>query len=555
MTKFITLFIIFLFSIHLYSQNVWQTYPYAPTGSVLNFPSDDGRHNGLNVTTEWWYINLHLIGAAPAYKKYDVMLCYFSKPATMRIFNIADPVSGTFHSDVNKTPFVFSQQDGYWKLKYNIPLLISDYSNWTYYSDSKPYSYVYHAEEPVKKDELNITVVGNRAPLIVGHDGFVPIGDHGDSSFYYSYSNMKVTGTIKFAGILDTISSGIGWIDRQYGPFLVGINTQNLYEWFSLQVDNPGVTWGVPQSPSEFNIWQIFSDENSVPYKPESRLVSGMYPDDSQDTCSTFIFERTGYWYDKADKAYYSQGWRFINPLKGVNIDMTASIADQVIDVTLFKFWEGSMELKGTVNNKSVDGLGFAELVAGHDKEIKCPSVPFNLMVTTATNYYALKWSASSEGSYPIGGYRIYKSKLNDGHWQYVASTKDLFYNDYLASKDSGYYYTVSSFDDQTATSASTYAVPVWVNSITEINDVAQSDNLIRLYPNPCTDNICIELADYKNTSVEIRNLEGQLLKRDNLQIENKQIDVHNLPIGVYVIKVINDNGITTKKLIKQYGH
>src|SRR3990170_403593 len=94
--------IIFLFLFFLIrgtSAQNWQTYPYSPAGSVLTFPDDDGVHT-LNTTTEWWYVNMHLTGSAPIYKKYDVMLVYFRLPANMRIFNIADPVSGIFNTHV-----------------------------------------------------------------------------------------------------------------------------------------------------------------------------------------------------------------------------------------------------------------------------------------------------------------------------------------------------------------------------------------------------------------------------------------------------------------------
>ena len=201
---------------------------------------------------------------------------------------------------------MFTQQAGHWELAYEYsvgfpPVLVQDYSYYTYPSDSITYKYFFHVEEPVKDDGLDVTLTGNRPPLIVGGDGYVPIGDQGDSSFYYSYSNMSVQGTIKFNGSLDNITSGIAWIDRKWVPFTVGTNPDNMYELFSLQVDEPGAAFGALQSPSEFNIWQIFSGPNDIPYKPESRLVSAIYAADTQDTSSSFYFEWLGYWYDQAN--------------------------------------------------------------------------------------------------------------------------------------------------------------------------------------------------------------------------------------------------------------
>jgi len=549
--KIIITLISFFLTITVFSQSNWQTYPYLPQGSLLAFPADDGTHTAPTTTTEWWYLNMHLVGSAPAYKKYDVMLCYFRLPATMRIFNMADPLSGTFHTDVNQTPFVLSEQPGHWELNYDIPLLFSDYSHWTYPTDSIPYSYVFHAESLINLDMLDITVTSNRPPLIVGGDGYIPIGEQGDFSYYYSYPNMKVKGSVMFSGVSDSISSGIVWIDRQYGPFTVGINSSNKYEWFSLQLDNPGATLGIPQSPSDYNIWQIFSDSNSIPYKPDSRLVSAIYADDSQDTSCSFIFERTGYWYDQANSTYYSQGWRFINPLRNINIDITPSIVDQVINVTLFKFWEGGTVMKGTVGNQNVDGVGFAELVAGRAFGIVVPSTPSGLSVAPEIDHYSLNWSASTQGTYPIGGYRVFRSTSTDGYWKYLATTTSLSYNDYSASSDSIYYYSVTSFDNQTATSGSGYATPALAESM-GINDAFSSAISVHVYPNPANDKIYIELSDYKNTFVELMSTEGQTLQNFALQSPKTAIDVNNLPGGVYVLKLKNEKGVATKKFIKQ---
>ncbi|MFH1320179.1 MAG: lipocalin-like domain-containing protein [Bacteroidota bacterium] len=526
----------------IFAQSDWKAYPYSPPGSVLTFPDDDGMHMDLSITTEWWYLNMHLIGSAPNYNKYDVMLCYFYRPAIMRIFNIADPSSGTFNTNVNQTPFILTPQAGHWDLSYNILFQISDYSNWTYPSDNITCSYFFHVEEPVKDDGLDVTLTSNRPPLVIGGNGFVPIGGQGDSSFYYTYSNMKVEGTIKYNGVEDVITSGLGWIDRQWGPFTVGTNPDNMYEWFSLQMDIPGTTLGIPQSPSEFNIWQIFSDTNSIPYLPQWRLVSAMYPDTTQDTSSSFIFERTGYWHDQADDKYYSLGWRFINPLRGVNIDITPTIDDQVVDVTLFKFWEGSTELKGTVENQAVEGVGFAELVAGHDYEIIPPSSPTGLIVLPDSNHFSLNWSASSQGTYPPGGYRIYRSSTNEGYWQYIATTTDLFYDDYSASLDSGYYYTVSSFDDQTATSGSNYASPVLV-SPSGINVKPVAHDEIAIYPNPVTDELNIVVSFNYPVLFNIYDVIGRQIKSIEIEEKHTKISIDNISDGIYIYQIVCQKG------------
>jgi len=549
MKKAFTVFILFLFCALVGSAQSWQTYPYSPSNSVLSFPVDDGKHAGTTTTTEWWYTNLHLVGSAPDYKVYDVMLCYFNKPANMRIFNIAMPETGIFHTNVfnYQAPFALTAQTGHWELTYNVVSpSIHDTSIWTYPIDNIPYSYRYHTENPVDDDRLDITITSNRPPLIVGGDGYIPIGNEGDSSFYYSYTNMSVEGTIRFAGITDTITSGIAWIDRQWGPFTVGFNPNNLYEWFSMQLDQPGIIWGNPQSPSEFNIWQIFSDTNSIPADPSSRLLSAIYPDNTQDTTSGFIYERTGYWHDQANDKYYSSGWRLINPLRDITLDMTPTIPDQVVNVILFKFWEGATIVKGVVGNKDVDGIGFAELVASHSSEILTPSVPEDLTLAAYPDHNTISWNASIAGTYPIGGYRIYRSSSDNGHWRYIASTTGLSYNDYTANQDSAFYYTVSSFDNQSATSASAYAVSLQVG----IKELPAAFSNIKVYPNPAKDKITVDCAEIQMLNISLFNTTGQLLLQRKLGFGKNEIDISYLTRGIYILKISGASVTMQQKLV-----
>lgn len=557
--KISLLTICFFFSASLLFCQNWQSYPFIPANSFLNFPEDDGYHPDPKTETEWWYINMNLIGSAPDFKKYSVIVVYF-RFANMRLFNIACESDSSFKNSVIQQPFqqVFNFQAGHWELTYTkaVPNPINDYSRWTYLQDGKPYSYIFHTEDPVNNNGLDITVISNRTPMVVGANGYIALGDQGDSSYYYSYSNMKVTGFIKYKAISDSITSGIAWIDRQYGPFTVGINSDNQYEWFSLQLDKPGTILGVPQSPHEFNIWQIFSDSSSVPYKAEWRLVSALYPDDFQDTSSSFIFERTGYWFDPGEGKYYSQGWRFINPEKDITVDMVAPVKDQLVNVILFRFWEGGINLKGVIEDEHVDGVGFAEIVAGHDFQITVPSIPMGLISSSLTDHYSLAWQASSPGTYPIGGYRIFRSKSNNGYWKYIGSTTNLTFNDYSASMDTAYFYAVTSFDNQTATSASKYSSPAWTSGTGE----KESDftrNSLHVYPNPVIDGTTIQftLKEKDFILIELYDLPGKKIHtivKSELISGNHSIKVNSekLSKGTYLIKVHSNNSTQIKKIV-----
>ncbi|MBK9353968.1 MAG: T9SS type A sorting domain-containing protein [Bacteroidetes bacterium] len=550
--KSLAILLTIILCFNLNAQDPFQ-YPYKPAGAKVRFPYDDGRHNNLSTVSEWWYLNLHLVGAAPEYKKYDVMLTYFRKPATLRIFNISNPDTKVFHTDVNFEQLVSSQKVGVWDVKYK-PKVYDDYSYSTYSQDQKPYSYIYHAVSPKNRDTLDIRVEGLRPPLLMGGTGYGEIGPNGEATYYFSYTNMKVTGNIVFDGIKDSITSGVGWIDRQWGPFVVGLNPKNQYEWFCFQMDNPGITLGKPEQPSEFNLGQLFTN-NKLLDDPRTKFVTALFPDNKQDTSSTYILERTGYWKDPVSKSCYSQGWRYIDPLKGVNLYVTPDIQNQVIDVLLFKFWEGSTKIKGTIGNQNVEGLGFAELVTHFNELTVCPAVPENLAITTSSNFNTINWSSSASGTYPLAGYRVYRSTSDSGYWKYIGSTTETSFNDFPEDINKEYYYSVSSFDSNSILSGSPYSESI---STLQGNKISQSEKeeksirpiISQIFPNPTADFVNILMNDNEPFIVSISDVKGNIVFTKECNQISNLINLKELPIGLYNIQVDKKSKIENRTIV-----
>ena len=86
----------------------WKIYPFTPTGSLISFPEDEGRHSAEPV--EWWYVSGHLTGETSG-SEYSFMVSYFYYPAYFfdgfRILNISNDDSDFFYSEtgaVNYAP-------------------------------------------------------------------------------------------------------------------------------------------------------------------------------------------------------------------------------------------------------------------------------------------------------------------------------------------------------------------------------------------------------------------------------------------------------------------
>lgn len=69
----------------------------------------------------------------------------------------------------------------------------------------------------------------------------------------------------------------------------------------------------------------------------------------------------------------------------------------------------------------------------------------------------------------------------------------------------------------------------------------------IKIYPNPSTDKIII---NREIKSMALYNLNGQVIKEWSLP--TNEIDISDLPQGIYILKIKNDNFILTQKIIKK---
>ncbi len=72
----------------------------------------------------------------------------------------------------------------------------------------------------------------------------------------------------------------------------------------------------------------------------------------------------------------------------------------------------------------------------------------------------------------------------------------------------------------------------------------------VKVFPNPVKDVATLK-ANGKITGAEVYNTAGQLVFVSK-NVVNNQIDLNQLPKGVYILKVATDLGTTTTKLLKQ---
>ena len=69
------------------------------------------------------------------------------------------------------------------------------------------------------------------------------------------------------------------------------------------------------------------------------------------------------------------------------------------------------------------------------------------------------------------------------------------------------------------------------------------------IYPNPATDNFHIQ-SEHDIKEIKILDLNGNVIKY--VANEKTSIDISDISIGLYIIQVTTDKGISSQKLIRQ---
>ncbi|MDO7136699.1 LamG-like jellyroll fold domain-containing protein [Algibacter lectus] len=110
--------------------------------------------------------------------------------------------------------------------------------------------------------------------------------------------------------------------------------------------------------------------------------------------------------------------------------------------------------------------------------------------------------------------------------------------------------YWVSSTNDNGCESEKTEIV-VTVESTLSSNNFDIS-NKLKIYPNPATNTITIDVDNLTTAKLQVLDLTGKIINNETLESITNSIDITKYPSGVYMFKIITTEGTTIKKVIKQ---
>lgn len=205
----------------------------------------------------------------------------------------------------------------------------------------------------------------------------------------------------------------------------------------------------------------------------------------------------------------------------------------------------------------SYAGLSYVNALAANDDYLIAGLEFYNPPVI-ATNDYGLTWQVGNNGLY---GHTVRSLKsigncvfagLNDG----VFYTKNYGLDWYDMSFGLPVANVVCFGRDDSCVYAGVAGHGVWKRPLSDFaidfteNSVTELSSNHTIFPNPATNLLYINCEE--NATVEIINMQGQIVATKMLSGKNESVDVSGFPKGVYVVKVKTELGVITKKIIKE---
>ena len=170
-------------------------------------------------------------------------------------------------------------------------------------------------------------------------------------SYYYSYPRMPTAGTLTLDGVEYSVE-GTSWHDHQWGEFYL-VGSPAGWQWFALTLDN-GAALKIT----------LARDTSGQPTLEYATLQDG----DGRVThigADGIVLEELGSWTSPQTGAVYPSGWRASIAELDLELELRPLLEDQENDGVLPRaaiYWEGQLEVMGSMGGAPVAGQGYGEL-------------------------------------------------------------------------------------------------------------------------------------------------------------------------------------------------
>lgn len=193
----------------------------------------------------------------------------------------------------------------------------------------------------MQTEQLDIRMTATKPPISLGENGYMTLRD--STTYYYSIPRLALEGSIK-AGKEWIPVKGTAWMDHQW------MNPQfsrDSWSWFSIQLNDK----------TDIVCFKHSSARGETDYGHISR------PDGMQTRTKNVVLTPTKQWISRTTKTRYPLEWKIEMPDEQISLTATPRVKNQEMLFAGMHYWEGPIQITGTIGKKKIAGKGFMELV------------------------------------------------------------------------------------------------------------------------------------------------------------------------------------------------
>jgi len=323
----------------------------------LSFPKDHGAHPEYR--TEWWYYTGNLVTAEGT--PFGFQLTFFRNALTPQM----PARSSTFASNqVYMAHFALTDGerkqhedfDRYSRGAGELAGAVGEPRFRVWLEDWSAEEIETGVQRLVAMDEgengvvaIDLILRETRPPVLHGVRGLHQKGpEPGNASYYYSLVGLETSGSVTSGGRTYPVT-GRSWMDHEFGTSALTAGAVG-WDWFSIQFDNGAILM----------LYEIRLANGGVNPDVKGTLI---WPEGTQQlvTEDDFVLTPTGSWTSPHTGVRYPSGWRLTLPELDIDLAIEPLIPDQEMNVS-FVYWEGAIEVRGSMRGEAVNGWGYAEL-------------------------------------------------------------------------------------------------------------------------------------------------------------------------------------------------
>ncbi|MFN2203178.1 MAG: lipocalin-like domain-containing protein [Caldilineaceae bacterium] len=325
---------------------------------AFQFPRDHGPHPSYR--TEWWYYtgNLEDDAGREVGFQFTIFRSALSSEAAARTSHLAANQVYMAHlalTNVDEQRHVaferYSRGDGNLAGGSGEPAFAVWLEDWTV-EEVEPGQFRLSAstqDEGGSQFAVDLMLQETRAPVLHGDEGLSRKGpEAGNASYYYSLIGLETSGQIVWAGNEYDVS-GTSWMDHEFGSSVLSRNATG-WDWFSVQLDG--------------GLALMFARIRTADGGQITEFTGTLVDADGQTTAlpaQDLQLEVLDEWTSPQTGIRYPSGWRAAFPSHDIELEITPKIPQQEME-TSFIYWEGAVDVTGTVAGTVVSGEGYVEL-------------------------------------------------------------------------------------------------------------------------------------------------------------------------------------------------